>query len=568
MIIECPACVTRYDIKAELPPEGRTVRCAKCGSVWRALPLNDGATEAEEQAAAPAALAPSHHDEAAIEQAFRHFAAEGYAAEEHAGEQSDNSAWSEAGHAHDDEWSMHVDSSFAAPEETGSAKVASLLEDSLEPEAEPEPDASEEQEESRDSGKVRWFHAFRRKRNRRTKPGRQAHPLRRRPPKRSRSLAPSPKCWTQRTCARWKKRGWRFEAFLPVSAMAARLPPPRLAESERDDIPAARAEPQLENAWAGAAEEDETRAEEAPSPGWTAGDADAADRDEAETPVWQGSNGNAENAAMAVHAQAAEEASDPETALRNAMRAHFASASKGASIPSQPSNDDLSRNLETHFRSTPAPAERTEAASVAGLWGKTYGPASEERIEPELVEEHAGGGDDDAAFDHRLFREIEETREKSGEVKRRKGRGGLALAAAWGLFLCVAAGLAVGFFAFRDIVADALPGVAPLYRTLGMPITVQPLVFESVQYEWKVSDNKPVLVVSGSVFNRAQRKVRIPQFFITIKDQNPSLDREYSASLRVRGSKLSSNQGADFDIELMTPNPTLTSVELELRNVR
>ena len=41
MIIECPACNTRYEIKVDLPPEGRTVRCAKCENVWRAVPLDE-----------------------------------------------------------------------------------------------------------------------------------------------------------------------------------------------------------------------------------------------------------------------------------------------------------------------------------------------------------------------------------------------------------------------------------------------------------------------------------------------------------------------------------------------
>ena len=41
MIIECPACSTRYDIKVELPPEGRTVRCAKCEHVWRATAIEE-----------------------------------------------------------------------------------------------------------------------------------------------------------------------------------------------------------------------------------------------------------------------------------------------------------------------------------------------------------------------------------------------------------------------------------------------------------------------------------------------------------------------------------------------
>ena len=49
MIIECPDCATRYDIKSGLPPEGRTVRCAKCGTVWRAMPESSGEeVEAEE----------------------------------------------------------------------------------------------------------------------------------------------------------------------------------------------------------------------------------------------------------------------------------------------------------------------------------------------------------------------------------------------------------------------------------------------------------------------------------------------------------------------------------------
>jgi hypothetical protein len=101
-----------------------------------------------------------------------------------------------------------------------------------------------------------------------------------------------------------------------------------------------------------------------------------------------------------------------------------------------------------------------------------------------------------------------------------------------------------------------------------MPVSAQPLVFESVEYEWSTSDNRPVLTVRGNVFNRANRNVRVPQFFITIKDQDSAQDREYSANLRINGSKIRSNERADFDIELVSPNPTVTAVELELRNVR
>lgn len=260
---------------------------------------------------------------------------------------------------------------------------------------------------------------------------------------------------------------------------------------------------------------------------------------------------------------------DPDAALREAMRAHFLSPPKRAPVGPSLRDEELAEKLETHLKSTAVTAsqEPPTPRGITGLWGKVSPAADEEVFEP-VVEDTVEVKDDDTAFDQRLYREIEETRELSGAAPRRTRRGGLAIAAAWGLFLCVASGLIVGFFAFRDIIADAAPGLAPLYNILGMPVTAQPLTFESVEYEWSTSDNRPVLTVRGNVFNHANRNVKVPQFFITIKDQDSTQDREYSANLRINGSKIRSNERADFDIELVSPNPTVTAVELELRNVR
>ena len=56
-LIICPACGTRYEIAAVIPPEGRKVRCSKCSHVWQATAVIEGAKPPV--AAAPRAPAPA-----------------------------------------------------------------------------------------------------------------------------------------------------------------------------------------------------------------------------------------------------------------------------------------------------------------------------------------------------------------------------------------------------------------------------------------------------------------------------------------------------------------------------
>jgi len=58
MIIECPSCLTRYDTPAQIPEEGRNVRCAKCEHVWLVSPDDkpidpDPASHSDGQSGAP-----------------------------------------------------------------------------------------------------------------------------------------------------------------------------------------------------------------------------------------------------------------------------------------------------------------------------------------------------------------------------------------------------------------------------------------------------------------------------------------------------------------------------------
>ena len=551
MIIECPACTTRYDIKAALPPDGRTVRCAKCGTVWRAMPYTVG-EEVEAEALSAADRSGEAEDTRDVgpqeERTYERFAAAGY---------GDDSEWpaEESAAANHEE---HV-----AEEETGFQEERDKFRYEFEAveSRDSETEESDTAEEDRDSGKVRWFSSFRRRKKLKqedeadeTAPDALTHPTAETIP------FPIPKFPGSQAKEVIEEQRTLDAARQAVRSVFSGLSRPfataGVTEDGQDRVEPGLAERKLESSWTEASDylkrSGGIAGNKSPSEGTHKTNGRAA-KDE----PW-----------IAEKQDAATGGIDPDTALREAMRAHFSPSGK-TQFPPSPPPEELAGKLETHLKLSMSAPEQRSPGAIAGLWGKAPQRVEEEmEPEPSVIEEPGEGGQDDAAFDRRLYREIEETQEQSGAVQRGGGTGGLALAAAWGLFLCVAGGLIVGFFAFRDIIADAAPGLAPLYRTLGVPVTVQPLVFETVQYEWSVSDNKPVLTVTGSVFNRASRNVRVPPFFITIRDQDSALDREYSADLNIIGSKIRSNERADFDIELVSPNPTITSVELELRNIR
>ena len=80
-----------------------------------------------------------------------------------------------------------------------------------------------------------------------------------------------------------------------------------------------------------------------------------------------------------------------------------------------------------------------------------------------------------------------------------------------------------------------------------------------------MADFKPVLHIKGAVYNRAHRGVNVPDLLVSIKDDDPRFDKEFPASLPVEGGSIEPGERAEFEIELLSPSATISTVELQLR---
>lgn len=77
MILTCPECATRYQAEdAKFLPDGRAVRCAKCGHGWHQAPPSAAVSDAATVSAAPAEISAAMRSGAAESRAPLAFVAE------------------------------------------------------------------------------------------------------------------------------------------------------------------------------------------------------------------------------------------------------------------------------------------------------------------------------------------------------------------------------------------------------------------------------------------------------------------------------------------------------------
>jgi hypothetical protein len=143
--------------------------------------------------------------------------------------------------------------------------------------------------------------------------------------------------------------------------------------------------------------------------------------------------------------------------------------------------------------------------------------------------------------------------------------GGLALVAAWAVFLSIASGLILALVNMRSDIATALPGTAGLYHMAGFTDVGHDIDFSNVSYHWTGSSDQPAVMVTGRVINRTNHTIQVPQVLINMRDkENTDIRRKTE---RVQTAVLNSQQSADFSFELAV-SKSISQIELEFDKIQ
>jgi predicted Zn finger-like uncharacterized protein len=142
-------------------------------------------------------------------------------------------------------------------------------------------------------------------------------------------------------------------------------------------------------------------------------------------------------------------------------------------------------------------------------------------------------------------------------------RGSLALAAAWGIYFTVAAGLIASALLMRDSVVQAMPGAAALYARVGMAPPANALGFDGVTYAWVNRDGRSALEVKGVVVNQTGANVVVPPLRISVRD-NQDMEIAKTTAPVVK-DRLGPHGKSNFTLEFLSAPQSVAEIELQLQ---
>jgi hypothetical protein len=144
--------------------------------------------------------------------------------------------------------------------------------------------------------------------------------------------------------------------------------------------------------------------------------------------------------------------------------------------------------------------------------------------------------------------------------------GGLAVVAAWAVFVSVISGVMLALISFRNDIMTALPGTADLYQTLGFEVVHSGVDFADVSYRWRTADGKPMIEVTGQVVNMTGRTVTVPRVLVNVRDAGGG--DAVKATANVPTQELAPHERASFSLEFLSPPADVAQIELEFDSNR
>lgn len=214
-----------------------------------------------------------------------------------------------------------------------------------------------------------------------------------------------------------------------------------------------------------------------------------------------------------------------------------------------------------------SPARRSASAADAGYNDdKVPAPQPARRPEPQWRESTQTSYRDEAYGDYdQGYGQDDFSPRRDGRAVRetRKSRGRRAAAiVGWVAYLAAIGALGAYAYAGRDQVVAWLPGAAPYYADLGLPVNRYGLQFKDVKATWgKASAGQAELALSVGVENVTSRTVKVPTVVIAFKDANGA-ELFYRAMADALPATLQAGKSAKFSATLLVPADATRAIQV------
>ena len=115
----------------------------------------------------------------------------------------------------------------------------------------------------------------------------------------------------------------------------------------------------------------------------------------------------------------------------------------------------------------------------------------------------------------------------------------------------ILASIVIGAISSRSTVVSAVPDLAGLYASVGLPVNLRGLEFSGVRTTREIQDGIPVLVIEGEVANILEYPVELPRLRLSVR--GPGNRELYSWTALLQCSMLSDGERISFRSRLASP---------------